>query len=203
MGSFVKKPVQPYGSFSACWWRAFVTAGCEWPRDPQSRRMAPHVGYSKLLVAPSFMRTGFTQLIQREAEHARAGRPSGIQAKMNQLQDPDIIRELYRASQAGVPIRLVVRGLCCLRPGVPGLSDTIRLTSVVGRYLEHSRIYRFENGGSPEFFIGSADWMKRNLNRRVETISPVRDPGVQAELEDILEVYEQDNASAWDGRTGP
>ncbi len=119
---------------------------------------------------------------------------------MNQLQDAEIIRELYVASQAGVPITLIVRGLCCLRPGVPGLSESIRLFSVVGRFLEHSRIYRFENGGRPEFFIGSADWMKRNLDRRVETITPVLDPKVQRELGEILDCYERDNASAWDGQ---
>ena len=117
---------------------------------------------------------------------------------MNQLQDPKIIRELYRASRAGVPIELIVRGLCCLRPGVPGLSETIRVFSVVGRFLEHSRIYRFANGGDPDYFIGSADWMKRNLSRRVETIMPVFDPAIQQELLEILDVYARDNCSAWD-----
>jgi polyphosphate kinase len=117
---------------------------------------------------------------------------------MNQLQDPQIIAELYRASRAGVSIELDVRGLCCLRPGVPGLSDTIRVFSVVGRFLEHSRIYRFANDGQPEYFIGSADWMKRNLANRVETIMPVLDDGVKAELDRILAVYSEDNCSAWD-----
>jgi polyphosphate kinase len=153
-----------------------------------------------MLVAPTYMRQRFTELIQREAEHARAGRPCGIHAKMNQLQDHGIIRELYLASQAGVPIILIVRGLCCLRAGVKGLSETIRLTSIVGRYLEHSRIYRFENAGSPDYLLGSADWMKRNLDRRVETISPVLDPSVKQELDAILDVYAADNASAWDLR---
>ena len=110
----------------------------------------PYEGYQKLLVAPRFMRPAFAALLRREAEHAAAGRPSGVYAKMNQLQDPQLIRELYRASRAGVPITLNVRGLCCLRPGVAGLSESIRLYSVVGRFLEHSRIYRFENGGFPE-----------------------------------------------------
>jgi polyphosphate kinase len=154
--------------------------------------------YSKLLVAPYTMRERFSELIRREAEHAAAGLPSGIQAKMNQLQDPSIIRELYRASQAGVPISLNVRGLCCLRPGIQGLSDNIRVYSVLGRFLEHGRIYRFENAGSPEYFLGSADWMKRNLNRRVETITPVEDPALKEQLEEILGVYETDNHSAWD-----
>ena len=154
----------------------------------------------KLLVAPHDLRERFTALIRREAGHARAGRPCGIRAKMNQLQDPQMIRELYQASLAGVPIVLNVRGLCCLRAGVPGLSPTIRVYSTLGRFLEHSRIYRFENGGEPEFFIGSADWMTRNLSRRMETVAPVCDPAIKAELETILRTYEQDNCSAWDMR---
>ena len=152
----------------------------------------------KLLVAPHDLRDRFTALIRREAGYARAGRPCGIRAKMNQLQDPQMIRELYQASLAGVPIVLNVRGLCCLRPGVPGLSPTIRVSGTLGRFLEHSRIYRFENGGAPEFFISSADWMTRNLSRRMEVVAPVCDPVIKAELEDILRTYEQDNCSAWD-----
>ncbi len=158
----------------------------------------PYYDYRLLLVAPDTMRRRFTDLIRREAEHAAAGKPSGIRAKMNQLQDPAIIRELYRASTAGVPISLNVRGLCCLRPGVPGLSESIRVFSVLGRFLEHGRIYGFENAGSPEYFMGSADWMKRNLDRRVETIAPVSDPSLVTELEEILTVAELDNHSAWD-----
>ncbi len=152
----------------------------------------------KLLVAPHDMRERFIALIRREAEHARAGRPCGIRAKMNQLQDTQMIRELYQASLAGVPIVLHVRGLCCLRAGVPELSPTIQVDSTLGRFLEHSRIYRFENDGAPEFFIGSADWMTRNLSRRVEAVAPVCDPAIKAELEDILRTYEEDNYSAWD-----
>jgi polyphosphate kinase len=158
----------------------------------------PFDGYRMLLVAPRFMRARFIDMIRREAAHATAGRPAGLRAKMNQLQDPEIIRELFRASQAGVPITLNVRGLCCLRPGVPGLSETIRVFSVLGRFLEHGRIYGFENGGSPEYFIGSADWMKRNLDRRVETIMPVRSPQLIAELEEVLTIAENDNCTAWD-----
>jgi polyphosphate kinase len=160
----------------------------------------PFAAYRKLLVAPDTMRTRFLELIRREAAHAEAGRPAGIDAKMNQLQDPDVIRELYAASRAGVPMRLVVRGLCCLRPGVPGLSETIRVSSVVGRFLEHSRLYRFENGGSPEYYLGSADWMKRNLSNRVETIMPIEDPEVRRQLDAVLALYAADNASAWDAR---
>jgi len=156
---------------------------------------APDYGY--LMVAPHNLRQRFSELIQREAEHARAGRPSGIRAKMNQLQDSLIIQELYKAGLAGVPITLNVRGLCCLRAMVPGLSDNIIVFSVLGRFLEHSRIYRFENGGEPEFFIGSSDWMRRNLDSRMETIMPVLDPGIRDELEQILTVYENDNVTAW------
>ena len=152
----------------------------------------------KLLVAPHDLRERFIAAIRREAENARAGRPCGIQAKMNQLQDSQMIRELYRASLAGVPIVLNVRGLCCLRAGVPGLSPTIKVYSTLGRFLEHSRIYRFENRGTPEFFIGSADWMTRNLSRRMEVVTPVCDPVIKAELEAILRTYEEDNCSAWD-----
>jgi polyphosphate kinase len=158
----------------------------------------PYGNHRKMIVAPVTMRERFTELIRREAEHARAGRPCGIEAKMNQLQDPEIIQELYRASQAGVPVRLNVRGLSCLRPGVSGLSENIQVFSVVGRFLEHSRIYRFCNGGDPEYFIGSADWMKRPLSNRVETVVPILDETSKRELDGILEVYQNDNCSAWD-----
>ncbi len=158
----------------------------------------PHRAHHRLLVAPHDMRERFTVLVRREAEHAAAGRACGICAKMNQLQDPEMIRELYRASQAGVPITLYVRGLCALRPGVPGLSETIRVSSVVGRFLEHSRVYRFTNGGAREHYIGSADWMHRNLTNRVETVVSITDPVLQRELDAILDVYERDNCSAWD-----
>lgn len=157
----------------------------------------PAEDYGHLLVAPHNLRERFTDLIRREADHARAGRSCGIRAKMNQLQDTLMIEELYKAGQAGVPITLNVRGLCCLRAGVPGLSDNICVFSVLGRFLEHGRIYRFENGGDPEFYIGSADWMRRNLDSRMETVMPVLDPNIRQELEDILDVYENDNITAW------
>jgi polyphosphate kinase len=159
---------------------------------------SPAPSYGKLLVAPHNLREHFTEMIHREAQHSQAGRPSGIRAKMNQLQDTRLIRELYRAGQAGVPISLNIRGLCCLRAGIPGLSENIQAFSTLGRFLEHSRIYRFENGGDPEFFIGSADWMQRNLDRRMETIVPVSDPTLKQELEQTLQIYENDNCSAWD-----
>ncbi|MBN1102665.1 MAG: polyphosphate kinase 1 [Deltaproteobacteria bacterium] len=155
-------------------------------------------GYKNLLIAPNNMFRRFSKLIRREIQHRQEGRPSGIRAKMNQLQDPRMIGELYRAGRAGVPITLNVRGLCCLRAGVPGLSKSIRVFSTIGRFLEHGRIYRFENGGHPEFFIGSADWMRRNLFSRKECIAPVKDPHIQQELEEVLNVLETDNGSAWD-----
>ena len=158
----------------------------------------PYPERTRMLIAPVNMRDRFFELIRREAEHARAGRPCGIYAKMNQLQDPDVIRELYGAGQAGVPITLNVRGLCCLRPGVPGLSDTVRVYSVVGRFLEHSRLYRFTNGGNAEYFTGSADWMHRNLTNRIETVVPVQDPALRRALDEVIEVYETDTCSAWD-----
>ena len=154
--------------------------------------------YRNILVAPVNMRERFTAMIRREAEFAAAGKPCGIKAKMNQLQDANIVRELYKASQAGVPISLNIRGLCTLVPSVPGMSENIRVFSVVGRFLEHSRIYFFVNGGDPEYYIGSADWMKRNLNRRVETIFPVLDEHVKVQLSEIMDIYEKDNTSAWD-----
>lgn len=154
--------------------------------------------YNLLFVAPHNMRERFIALIRQEAVNHKAGKPSGIKTKMNQLQDREIIRELYLASQAGVPISLNVRGLCSLRAGAPGLSKTIRVYSIVGRFLEHSRIYRFENGGDPIFLIGSADWMKRNLESRMETIMPVDNPEIKAELEEILAIYERDNTFSWD-----
>ena len=158
----------------------------------------PLSDYGPLLVAPHNLRAGFTEMIRREAEHCAAGRPSGIRAKMNQLQDTAIIRELYLASKAGVPITLNVRGLCCLRAGVPDLLPTIKVYSTLGRFLEHGRIYRFENGGDPVYLTGSADLMRRNLDSRMETIVPVTDPALRRQLDAILDVYERDNCSAWD-----
>lgn len=150
--------------------------------------------YEELLVAPTTMRADFTELIEREAEHARAGRPSGIVAKLNAISDARIVRALYAASQAGVPIELIVRGMCELRPGIPGVSETIRVRSIVGRFLEHSRIFCFTNGGKRDIYMGSADWMGRNLDRRVETVVPVLDPALREHISaGILDVLERDN----------
>lgn len=154
--------------------------------------------YRRLLVAPANMRERFLSLIRREAEHARAGEPARIVAKMNALVDADIIAELYAASRAGVEIDLIVRGICCLRPGVPGVSERIRVISIVGRFLEHSRLFYFANGGKGEYYIGSADWMPRNLDRRVEAVVPVEDAAQHERLRTLLEVYLTDNRQAWD-----
>ena len=153
--------------------------------------------YRRFLVAPVDLRDGITRLIAREAEHARAGRPGRIIMKMNSLVDQRLIVALYEASQAGVEIDLLVRGVCCLRPGLPGVSETVRVTSIVGRFLEHSRIYYFGNDGSPDVYIGSADLMPRNLDRRVEVLAPVRDPKLIARLHDeILSAYLADRVKA-------
>jgi len=153
--------------------------------------------YRRLLVSPANLREKLTMLIEREADHARAGRPARIVAKLNRLADPAIIQALYDASAAGVSIDLIVRGICMLRPGVAGLSENIRVRNIVGRFLEHSRIVSFANGGSEEVFIGSADWMPRNLNRRVEVICPVNDLRLRKHLtEVILNAYLRDNVNA-------
>jgi len=154
--------------------------------------------FHKLLIAPVTMREEFTGMIRREAEHARLGRPARIVAKMNALEDPDIVRELYLASMAGVDIDLIIRDICRLRPGLDGVSETVSVYSVVGRFLEHSRIYYFENGGDPEYYIGSADWMTRNLDNRVEAVTPVEDPRIRAHLRFVLEVMLADNRNCWE-----
>ncbi|GAC1567173.1 MAG: polyphosphate kinase 1 [Vulcanimicrobiaceae bacterium] len=151
--------------------------------------------YEKLLVAPTTLRTGFVRLIEREMENALAGRPSGIVAKLNAISDRRTVQALYRASQAGVPIDLIVRGMCELRPGIPGVSESIRVRSIVGRFLEHSRIFCFANAGAREVYMGSADWMGRNLDRRVETIVPVLDPTIRDSIfDEIVDVMQRDTA---------
>jgi polyphosphate kinase len=153
--------------------------------------------YSPLLVAPLTMAESFLRLIRREQEHAQAGRPAHIVAKMNALLEPSVIEALYQASQSGVEIDLIVRGLSILRPGVKGLSERIRVRSIVGRFLEHSRIYHFANGGNAEIYLGSADWMPRNLFERCEVVFPVRDPVAIARLHnEILPAYLADTVKA-------
>ena len=153
--------------------------------------------YSRLLVAPVNLREGMLGLIEREIEHAAEGRPARIAAKVNRLTDLEIIDALYRASQAGVKIDLIVRGSCMLRPGVRGLSETVQVRSIVGRFLEHSRIFYFANGGEEDVYIGSADWMARNLDRRVEVVTPILDSQLKRYLNDvILASYLRDNLKA-------
>jgi polyphosphate kinase len=158
--------------------------------------------YRKLLIAPAGMKPRFLALIEREIEHHRAGRPAHILAKMNQLEDRDIGNALYAAGQAGVPVDLIVRGFCTLKPGVPGLSENIRVVSIIGRFLEHSRIFHFRNGAEQEvdgdYFIGSADWMHRNLESRVEAITPIEDRALKSDLQWILQTQLSDQRSAWD-----
>jgi len=158
--------------------------------------------YHKLLVSPVNMKERFLEMIDREIAHQQLGRPARIVAKMNSLEDREICRALYRASQAGVSIDLIVRGFCTLRPGVEGLSDNIRVESVIGRFLEHSRIFYFRNGASDEldgeFFIGSADWMYRNLRARIETITPVESRPLRQRLWEVLQIMLNDRRSAWD-----
>ena len=154
--------------------------------------------FRKLLVAPVSLRSGMEALIRREIDHAKAGRGGHIIAKMNSLVDPRIIALLYEASQAGVQIELIIRGICSLRPGLPGQSESVRVVSIIGRFLEHSRVFWFGNGGQAEVFIGSADWMGRNLDRRVEAVTPIDDPVLRSQLETLLQTYLQDNRGAWD-----
>lgn len=154
--------------------------------------------YRDLIVAPANMRRRLLEMISREADHAREGRKARIIAKMNSLVDSEVIQALYDASQAGVGIDLIVRGICCLRPGVPGVSEHIRVISIVGRFLEHSRIFYFENNGDEEFYFGSADWMPRNLDRRVETLAPVHEEDHHRKLMALLTACLVDNRQAWD-----
>ena len=149
------------------------------------------------MLAPSSLRAALQERIEREIAHARAGRPGRIIFKMNALEDTEFTRLLYAAGQAGVQVDLIVRGICRLRPGVPGLSEHIRVVSVIGRFLEHSRVYYFANDGAPEYFIGSADLMKRNLDERVEAAVPIRDPRHRAHLRHLFDIMLADERQGW------
>ena len=154
--------------------------------------------YREIMVAPVNMRDRFLELIKREIENVHNGFSGRIVAKMNALVDPQIIFALYEASRAGVKIDLIIRGICCLRPGLPNLSDNIRIISIIGRFLEHSRIFYFYNNSQEEIYIGSADWMRRNLDRRVEVITPIKDQEIAKDLQEILGIMLADNRHAWD-----
>jgi polyphosphate kinase len=154
--------------------------------------------YRRLAVAPATLRARTLELIDRETAHAKAGRGGRIIAKMNALVDPEVIAALYRASQAGVEIDLIVRGICCLVPGLKGTSERIRVISIIGRFLEHSRIFCYANGGNPEYYIGSADWMPRNFDRRVETMAPIDNPALHRGLQAVLTTCLQDTRQAWE-----
>jgi polyphosphate kinase len=156
---------------------------------------APH-DWQAFAVAPTDLKDKLFELIERETEHARSGRPAHITAKMNSLSNQQMVDVLYAASQAGVKIDLIVRGICCLRPGVPGLSENITVRSIVDRFLEHSRIYYFENGGAADYYISSADWMTRNLTRRIELMCPVFDPKLKKRMAHILNISMKDNVKA-------
>jgi polyphosphate kinase len=155
------------------------------------------IGWAKLAVAPIGLRQKFIDLIDREIQASTSDRPGLIMAKTNSLQDPEICRALYRASQAGVKVLLNVRGICCLRPGLPGKSENIEVRSIVDRFLEHARVFYFHNGGHEEVYLSSADWMQRNLSKRLELLFPVIDPGHRRRLIDALETYFADNVKAW------
>ena len=163
-----------------------LTGSSQWPRG----------SYRRLLVAPHQLLSALLARVQREIAHARAGRHGRIRLKLNGISDLELINALYEASEAGVDIDLIVRGLCLLRPGVPNLSERIRVTSIVGRFLEHARIYHFANGGDDEYLIGSADWRARNVRRRIEIVAPIVDPNCRQRLEQILQ-RELSDASAW------
>lgn len=158
---------------------------------------APDASFKALLVSPNGVREGLTERIEREIEFHEAGKSAGIQIKVNSLVDEQIIDSLYKASQAGVPIDILVRGMCALKPGVPGLSETIKVRSVLGRYLEHSRVFAFNGGGDPDIFIGSADMMHRNLDRRVEALVKIVQPDHIKELQDLFTLAMSDHSSSW------
>lgn len=171
---------EPYGTDAS----SFFNVLTGYSRPPE---------YNRFVTAPDGMRAFFQRMIEREIENSQRGLPSGITAKINSLVDPEIIGLLYQASSAGVPVRLLVRGICCLIPGLTGVSENITVHSIVGQLLEHSRIFRFENAGSPKIYLGSADWMQRNLDRRVELVFPVENEILQQRLFDILEQMWNDN----------
>ncbi|HOK66090.1 MAG TPA: polyphosphate kinase 1 [Anaerohalosphaeraceae bacterium] len=179
-----------------------MSADSELTRDTASffnllTGLSESVGWSKLVIAPTAMRRRLLELIEREIQVSSPDRPGLIMAKLNALEDKQMCQALYRASQAGVKVRLNIRGICCLRPGVKGLSENIEVVSIVDRFLEHARILYFGNGGHPEVYLASADWMGRNLDRRLELLFPIADAGHKKRLIQMLELYLQDNCQSW------
>jgi polyphosphate kinase len=158
---------------------------------------APHSTYSRLLVAPRTLRTGLLEKIENEIANAKAGKPAGIQMKLNSLLDEEFVEALYQASAAGVKIDLIIRGICAIRPGIKGLSENIRVRSILGRFLEHSRIYHFVNGGDNEFWIGSSDLMHRNLDRRVESLVRIERPAHKSSLQELIDLSISDETASW------
>jgi polyphosphate kinase len=158
----------------------------------------PKRNYQKMLVAPKLLKKGLLTRIEREVRQHKPDNPGRIQFKMNALEDADAVRALYRASMAGVRVDLIVRDTCRIRPGLPGLSENIRVVSIVGRFLEHTRVYHFRNGGEEEYWIGSADAMERNLEHRVEVLVPVEDPKLRQDLRAMLDAQWNDHRSAWE-----
>ena len=157
----------------------------------------------KIKAAPKSLHEFVLEMIRRETQHAKNGKAAAIFVKINALVDEEVIHALYLASQAGVQIRLLVRGVCCLRSGVSGVSDNIVVRSIVGRFLEHSRVYRFENAGNPEIYLASADWTARNFFRRVEVCFPVQDPDLRERVDQIIETYWKDNVNAREQGSDP
>ena len=158
---------------------------------------APQSTYGRLLVAPRTLRPGLIERIDQEIQNAKDGMPSGVQLKLNSLLDEEFVEKLYEASQAGVPVDLLIRGICALKPGVPGLSENIKVRSILGRFLEHSRIFHFTNAGEDEYWIGSADLMGRNLNRRVESLVRIDKKSHKEYLQEILDLGLSDEVSSW------
>jgi polyphosphate kinase len=156
-----------------------------------------HKEWNKLIVAPSGLRKKLVELINRETELHTPENPGFIFAKLNSIAHEEVTQALYRASQKGVKIQLLVRGICCLKPGLKGVSENIEVRSIIGRFLEHSRIFYFKNGGDEEIFISSADWMTRNLHKRVELMFPAIDDNLKLKLKELLEIYWKDNKKSW------
>ncbi|MFM8487036.1 MAG: polyphosphate kinase 1, partial [Bacteroidota bacterium] len=152
--------------------------------------------FQHLMVGKFNLRSGLDELIDREIEAAKAGREAGLIIKLNSLEDREVIAKLYEASQAGVKVKLIIRGICCLVPGLPGISDNIEIISIIDRFLEHARVLIFHNGGKELMYLSSADWMERNLSFRIETTFPVLDPEIQAEIRSLIDLQLNDNVKA-------